>query len=140
MKTIYMMNFFNFLPDRIQLFRSAKLKTELFYNLVYVATSDGLLHEKEVEILLREAKECGISHATAERILAHTSDLSYDPPKTNEEKNIFLEKLVHIAFADGNLSVRELEIINQKRIELGISKTYLDVLIKTNTRQLLKQA
>jgi uncharacterized membrane protein YebE (DUF533 family) len=130
----------SFFPDRIALFRSAKMNTELFYNLVHVASSDGLLHEKEIQILMEEAIHCGISHDVAQKLMTYSEDINYVPPRSESESKIFLEKLVKIALADGTLSVREMEIINKKRIELNISKTYLEALIKTSEVPLKKQA
>lgn len=126
-------------PDRIQIFRTAKMNTELFYNLVFVACSDGLLHEKEIEMLMQEAPGCGISHDIALNLMTFSEDLSYFPPQSEAEAKLFLEKLVKIAMADGRLTVREMEIITTKRIELKLSKTYLDALIQSYEYLLLEK-
>jgi hypothetical protein len=126
-------------PDRIQIFRTAKMKTELYYNLVFVACSDGLLHEKEIEMLMHEAPGCGISHDVALNLMTFSDEISYFPPQSEAEAKLFLSKLVKIAMADGHLSVREIEIITTKRIELNLSKTYLDALIQSYDYLLLQK-
>lgn len=122
----------DFFPNRIEVFKAARMSTDLFYNLVFVATSDGILHEKEVEVLMKEAEACGVGADIAHEMLRFPEELRFAPPRTEDEKKTFLLKLVNMAFADGDLSVHEMEVINNKRIELGLSKTYLDMLLKLN--------
>jgi hypothetical protein len=90
-------------------------------------------------MLIQEAPGCGISHDVALNLMTFSDEISYFPPQSEAEAKLFLSKLVKIAMADGHLSVREIEIITTKRIELNISKTYLDALIQSYGYLLLQK-
>ncbi len=97
-----------------------------------VMEADGIIHEREVEIMKLLQEEAGAS--------IHEKSFTYDELshlfQTRREKLSFLLELIAIAQCDGEWHIKEKELIEEYAHCLSVSQETINQLIKWIDKQL----
>ncbi len=110
--------------------KNRKVKIEHFKNLVAVAFADGVLDEIENDFLLEKAEEIGLPNNEVKEIINSAEKLIFMVPINQENKEDQLADIVFMAMIDGHVHDKEYDLCLQIADKLGLSKNYLDQIIK----------
>lgn len=106
-----------------------------FKNLVAVAFADGVLDQKELEILGDKATDYGIDADLVQEVLDNAHNLVFEVPLNKFDKEEQLADVVYMAMIDGKVHEKEYELCLRISERLDMDKTYLDKIIEL-TRKL----
>lgn len=138
------MNFSQFFSDKNELTSSAIFFHTLFGCLGHIAKADGTVTKSEIDIanrLMDDMKLTGAVRKEAQNAFREGKDRHY--PLTDQLKdlikdvqnrpdvlNVFLEILIEATFADGELSIKEMDLLTVIAGQLGVSAKQLNTKIK----------
>lgn len=97
-----------------------------FQNLVSIALVDGILHEKEKEILTRKAITLNLDENTVKTIYSNLKYIDFAAPLKHEERVAFLNDAFDVILADGNVDIREVEKCVNTCIQMGLDMDFID--------------
>lgn len=103
---------------------------EHFKNLVAVAYADGVLDKKEEELLSLKAIEFGLSEATVEFILDTADQIAFLIPRTIIDREKQLKDSADMATIDGNLQLKEYNLLVSLALRLGYQPSSVDKVIE----------
>lgn len=100
-----------------------------FERLIKTAIKDGIITDKEREILLRKAQSMGIDLDEAELIIeSYVSPLAI---RTVAEPLAEFDRFIKTAAQDGNITDKEKEILLRKAQSLGLDRDEAELLIES---------
>ncbi|WP_299014985.1 TerB family tellurite resistance protein [uncultured Polaribacter sp.] len=118
-----------------------------FANIVKIAKADDKITEEEYLFLNCMAKSLNLSVLSFCRILENPESFPINPPTNFEERIARLRNLTHMILADGDVTDKQVKLLNkiavglgfssknvtkvcQRALELAIARTDLDTFIK----------
>ncbi len=111
------------------------MKIEHFENLVAVAYADGILTEKEIDLLAESAYEAGLSRDEIGNVLERGSTLKFIVPQSFDDREQQLVDCIRMAMVDGEVHEKEYELCLQIALKLDFDQKYLNNIIEL-TRKL----
>lgn len=81
-------------------------------NLIAIACADGVIDNKEMDLLESAALEAGIPSKELQNLLKDCSAYVPEIPDNREEREHHLIKMINMATADGDFSQKEFELCN----------------------------
>lgn len=99
---------------------------EHFKNLVAVAFADGIMDEREEELLSLKALEFGLSQSTVDSIINTADQLQFLIPRTIIDRSKQMSESIHMATIDGELHNKEYHLLISLANRLGFTKTDVD--------------
>lgn len=138
------MNFSQFFSDKSELTSSAIFFHSLFGCLGHIAKADGTVTQSEIAIatrLMDDMKLSGVVRKEAQNAFREgkdphfpleeqLNDLIKDVQNRSDVLNVFLEILIEATFADGELSINEMNLLTKIAAQLGFSAKELNTKIK----------
>jgi len=100
---------------------SGKHKSELghFANIVQIAKQDNLITEGEQKLLDRLASKLNVNELEYQKLLKEPEKYPLNPPVSYNERIERLYDLTKMIFADGNVSLEEVKLM--QKIAIGLS-------------------
>lgn len=92
-----------------------------FSSLVYLASVDGGISEKEEAVLKRLAVKLGISDDQYDDAMAHPNKFPVNAPNTNMERLERLYDILTLIFADNIMTEKEEDMLRRYAVALGFS-------------------
>ena len=138
------MNFSQFFSDKRELTSSAIFFHSLFGCLGHIAKADGTVTQSEIDVatrLMDDMKLTGAVRIEAQKAFREGKDphfplegqlheLIKDVQNRSDVLNVFLEILIEATFADGELSINEMNLLTKIASQLGFSGKQLNTKIK----------
>jgi uncharacterized tellurite resistance protein B-like protein len=116
----------------IALFRQGKSTVKSHIkNLVEIATADGGLVGEEQRFLDYIAQRNNISPAELKNILTNASKVSFEVPKSEQERFFQLYDLVHMMSVDKTIHSEEVRLCEVVAIKFGYRKEAIKEVIET---------
>jgi len=106
------------------------IKKEHFQNLVAVAFADGNFSEKEVSFLAEKAVDFGLENEIVEQIMSRASELEFEVPLNDYEREDQLTDTVYISMVDGKVADKEYNLCLKIAEKLDFTKRDLDQVIE----------
>ena len=115
---------------------------DLFAWVVIVAAADGRFDPQEVEQLKEMADQYGISRTQLKDMCqaARNNELSVSVPSDPNVGQIWLIKMIDMAFADGNLCKSEQKVLAKVASQIGLTAYDLKQLIRRRRAMLYQKA
>ncbi len=107
-----------------------QIKTEHFSNLIAVAFADGVLHEKELNLLKDKAEEFNVSKEDVQKLMDNAQNLIFDIPLNFEDKEQQLIDVVLMTMVDGIVHPKEYALCLKIAKKMDFDENYLDHIIK----------
>jgi len=122
-----------------ELFESGEKKSNKghFRNLIMIARADGVVDEKEKELLLKMGKKIGLSPSQITEITDNPEKYPLYPPTNKEDRYERLIGLVEMLAADKAIEEDEVVLIRRFGIGLGFSDEELPSLIRVILQHLV---
>lgn len=107
---------------------------------VAIMLADGIIDDKENEYLVQLANNNNISKETVENIIQDISNGSLSPPTPTsiQEAKYFLDCMIQMCFADGNIGDVEKEVLNKLIVNMGYTTIDVNQAIKREEMRLYK--
>lgn len=118
------MSFFDFFKSRESREKLSHLK-----NLLAVAFADGKLEKTEVAALAMVMARDGLTPSDFERCVENPESIKFLPPKSPEQRIVYLRDMVLLMMCDGDIDDRELAICKATAIALGFKHEVIDAMI-----------
>ncbi len=118
------------------LFESGERKRQKghFRNLVFLAHADGVVTEKENELLVKIGSRMGLTEAQIEEIKSNPEKYPVNPPINREDRIRRLVQLVEMVCADGKIDQEELNVVNRFGMSIGCTEKNLENLLRVSVR------
>ncbi|MEO1099524.1 MAG: hypothetical protein AAFX57_17490 [Bacteroidota bacterium] len=115
-----------------------KMSESNLKNLIALASADGHVDEKELEVIKDAAKSAGFTSEKLQDWLKKGSDFIHVIPEREEDRETQLIQMLSLAIADGEFSADEYALCKTVAERLGFTKQELDMIIKLSFRGEMK--
>ncbi len=105
---------------------SLKEKQSSFRNLLIIALADGFLEQEEKAVMLKQAEQMGLRTEEVLPLFEDTKDLQFYIPKTQEDREKELKKLILMMLANEQISPSEYECCLEFAQKANIQRKQLD--------------
>ncbi|MEM1405807.1 MAG: hypothetical protein AAGG59_03450 [Bacteroidota bacterium] len=117
---------------------SRKMSESNLKNLIALASADGHVDEKELEVIKDAAKSAGFTDEKLQDWLKKGSEFVHVIPEREEDRETQLIQMLSLAIADGEFSADEYALCKTVAERLGFTKQELDMIIKLSFRGEMK--
>ncbi|QTV04844.1 tellurite resistance TerB family protein [Faecalibacter bovis] len=116
----------------LELFEGSEKKKKLSHisNLVYLASIDGHLDKRELDIINKIAQKLRLTNEDMERIFFRPNSVKFVIPIDNKEKVKQLSELVMLMLSDSNIDDRELLFCRAVADKLGFKDIIIDEILR----------
>ena len=103
-------------------------------NLVALASSDGMVHPKELAVLKDAAENADVSESELAEMIQNVQEYRYYIPESYEDRETQLIQMLSLAIADGEFSIDEYNLCKMVAEKLDFTERELNLIIKLSFR------
>lgn len=77
------------------------------FNLIAIAKIDNIIHHREKGFIYKRGEELGFTVEEIDNLVIFAGDIDFTSPASREDKLLYLEDAVSMAYIDGKVTIAE---------------------------------